>query len=195
MAHKTISHPHRAETHTRYNAARGHDARRDVLPPPESFDWSASGWAGLGAGAAFIVIQTAFTSMFNGDANLDAVRQIAAIALGESVLPSPTPFTALVFMAAMGVHMIVSLIYARVLAAIINGMNAERAILIGAGFGAALYAVNYYAFTNAFPWFIASRGWITLISHVAFGLIAAGIYEWLTAAKRRPHSPEGPLII
>lgn len=194
MAHKLISHPRRAETHTRYNAAPEHDARRDVLPPPETFDWSASGWAGFVAGAAFIVIQTAFTSLFSGDANIDAVRQIAAIALGESVLPSPTPFTALVFLAAMGVHMIMSLIYARVLSALINGMKAERAILIGAGFGAALYAVNYYAFTNVFPWFVASRGWVTLFSHVAFGVIAAGVYEWLTSARRRPHG-EGPLII
>lgn len=194
MAHKTMSHPRRPETHTRYNAARGHDARKDVLPPPETFDWSASGWAGFVAGAAFIVIQISFTSMFSGDANTDAIRQIAAIALGESVLPSPTPFTAIVFLAAMGVHMIMSLIYARILAAIINGMTAERAMLIGAGFGAALYAVNYYAFTNAFPWFIASRGWVTLFSHVVFGVLAAGVYQWLTSARRRT-PPEGPLII
>jgi len=161
--------------------------RRGVpLPPDEGFDWSASGWAGLGAGAAFIVIQTSFVSMFSGDANTDAVRQIAAIALGESILPKPTSFTAIVFLAAAGVHMILSLIYARVLAAIIHGMRAEKAITIGAVFGALLYGVNYYLFTSLFPWFAVSRGWITLFSHIAFGALAAGIYEWLTVANRRP---------
>ncbi|MDO8757137.1 MAG: hypothetical protein Q7J64_03920 [Elusimicrobiota bacterium] len=140
------------------------------------------------------MIQTSFVSLFNGDANIDAIRQIAAIALGRSVLPSPTPFTAIVFLAAMGVHMIMSLIYARILASIINGMKAERAILIGAGFGSALYAVNYYLFTNMFPWFEASRGWITLIAHVIFGTLAAAIYMWLTSRRQRP-LPERPLII
>jgi len=160
---------------------------------PEGFDWSASGWAGFIAGGAFILIQTSFTSLFNGDASVDAIRQIAAIALGESVLPAPSPFTTLVFMAAMGVHMIMSLIYARVLASIVHGMPAERAIIIGAGFGAILYAINFYAFTSFFPWFAVSRGWITLFSHVVFGVLAAGVYEWLTATRRQPH--KAPLII
>lgn len=183
MSQKTM--PHRAHARPRTTARP---------TPPEGFDWSASGWAGMIAGGAFIVIQTSFTSLFNGDPSVDAIRQIAAIALGDSVLPGATRFTALVFMAAMGVHLIMSLIYARVLAAIVHGMTAERAILIGAGFGAVLYSANYYLFTNMFPWFAVSRGWITLFSHVAFGVIAAGAYEWLTSARRRP-PPEGPLII
>lgn len=192
MRHGTLPQP---RVHHRPSMARRHDARQDVPPPPASFDWSASGWAGLVAGGAFIVIQTSFTSMFMGDANVDAIRQIAAIALGESVLPGPTKFTALVFMAAMGVHMIMSLIYARILAAIIHGMAAERAMLFGAGFGACLYAINYYAFTNYFPWFAVSRGWITLLSHVVFGVLAAGVYEWLTAPAQKPPRSERPLII
>ncbi len=186
-SHQHPLRPHHA--HPRRAAWEAHPDKR-----PEGFDWSASGWAGLIAGGAFIVIQTSFTSLFNGDANVDAIRQIAAIALGKSVLPAPSPFTALVFMAAMGVHMIMSLIYARVLAAIVHGKPAERAILIGAGFGAILYVINFYAFTNVFPWFAVSRGWITLFSHIVFGVLAAGVYEWLTSTRRRP-LPEGPLII
>lgn len=192
MSHPTLPHPRHRSAHLRPSMGRRH-ARDEAPPPPEGFDWSASGWAGLVAGGAFIVIQTSFTSMFTGDAKVDAIRQIAAIALGESVLPDPTKFTALVFMAAMGVHLIMSLIYARILAAIIHGMSTERAISIGAGFGAVLYAINYYAFTNFFPWFAVSRGWITLFSHVVFGMLAAGVYEWLTMPNRKP--PEGPLII
>lgn len=180
-------------THPRAHARSVPASRKAPVFAPEAFDWAASGWAGLAAGAAFIVIQTSFVSMFTGDTNTDAVRQIAAIALGESVLPGKTPFTAIVFLAAMGVHMILSLMYARLLAAIIHGMSAARAISVGAGFGALLYAVNFYLFTDLFPWFTVSRGWLTLFTHVAFGMIAAGVYKRLTAAKRRP--PEGPVII
>lgn len=180
-------------THARAHVRPAPASRKSPAAAVEPFDWAASGWAGLAAGAAFIVIQTSFVSMFTGDANTDAVRQVAAIALGESVLPEKTPFTGLVYLAAMGVHMILSLMYARLLAAIVHGLSEARAIAVGAGFGALLYAANFYLFTDFFPWFAVSRGWITLFTHVAFGMIAAGVYKRLTAAKRRP--PEGPVII
>lgn len=176
---------HMPHLHVRAQARPLRARRGGPLATDGGFDWSASGWAGLAAGGAFIVIQTSFVSMFTGDANTDAIRQIAAIALGEAVLPGKTPFTGLVFLSAMGVHMILSLIYARILAAIVHGMRTGRAIAIGAVFGSLLYAVNFYWFTDYFPWFAVSRGWITLFSHIAYGTIAAGVYEWLTVSNRR----------
>lgn len=157
--------------------------RAKALEP--ELDWAAAGWAGLIAGIAFVLAETTLTSLFTGGPDADAVRRIAAIALGETVLPPPTPFTALVFVAAMSVHLPLSLLYARILAALVRGLDAGRAAAAGASFGAILYAVNYYVFTEIFPWFAPARGWITLTSHVVFGVLAAWTYVELAGRSAR----------
>jgi len=147
-------------------------------------DWAASGWAGLGAGGAFILLQTFLGALFGGGDKTDAVRRIASIALGGAVMPAGEPFTVIVFLAAAAVHIPLSLIYARVLAAMIDGMRPARAVASGALFGAALYVVNYYVFSGVFPWFVTARGPEALVSHLAFGALAAAIY---TRLARRPN--------
>ena len=104
--------------------------RRPSEPRVEAgLDWEASGWAGLAAGAAFILIQTFLGALFGGGGRTDAVRRLASIALGQSVMPSAEPFTAIVFLAAAAVHIPLSLIYARALAALIDGMKTARGII------------------------------------------------------------------
>lgn len=139
-------------------------------------DWSASGTAGLLAGLLMIVVETGLSSLFVGGSDTDPVRRIAAIALGQSVLPATTPFTALVFLAAMSVHLPLSLLYARVLAALVRDLDGPGAAAGGALFGAALYALNYHALSGVLPWFADARGWISLASHIVFGATAGGLY-------------------
>jgi len=146
-------------------------------------DWAASGWAGLAAGAVFVLIQTFLGVLLGGGGMTDGVRRIASIALGESVMPAGAAFSVIVFLAAAGVHIPLSLIYARVLAAMIDGMRPARALTVGAVFGAGLYLLNYHVFSRIFPWFVSARGPAALLSHLAFGLFAAGIY---TRLARRP---------
>jgi hypothetical protein len=163
-------------------AGRRRARRRAVERAPESeLDWAAAGWAGLAAGLLMIALETALSSLSAGAAGTGPIRQIAAIALGGSVLPPLSPFTGLVFLAAMSVHLPLSLIYARLLAPLVHGSRGGRAAAIGVLFGAGLYALNYYALAGVFPWFAASRGWITLVSHLAFGAVAAGMYVLLRA--------------
>ena len=159
-------------------------ARRTGRPFVSSgLDWAASGWAGLAAGAAFILIQTFLGALFGGGSSTDAVRRIASLALGSSVMPAGENFTVLVFLAAAAVHIPLSLIYARVLAALIDGMSMGRSLAAGLAFGLGLYFVNYYVFSGLFPWFVTARGPAALVAHAAFGLLAAGIY---TRLARRP---------
>lgn len=49
----------------------------------------------------------------------------------------------------------------------------------GAAFGLCLYAVNMYGFTAVFPWFEGTRDGITVATHAAFGMVAAGVYRML----------------
>jgi hypothetical protein len=143
-----------------------------------TLDWGAAGWAGLAGGGILILLETSLTSLLAKGPTVDAIRPIAAIALGQAVLPASTPFTALVFATAVSVHLMLSLIYARILAAIIDALELSpgRAAASGAAFGVLLYWINFYAFASVFPWFAAVRGGVALFSHVVYGAATAAIY-------------------
>jgi hypothetical protein len=158
---------------------------RGPLAGEEGLDWGASGWAGLAAGAAFILVQTFSGLVFGSGGSDEAVRRLASVALGEIALSAGAPLTPLVFFAAAAVHIPLSLIYARVLAAMIHGAGPVRALAAGALFGAALYYVNYHVISEIFPWFVSAQGPAALVSHLVFGLLAAGIYERLTRPPER----------
>jgi hypothetical protein len=167
-------------------SATAGSARRRPLEE-RNFNWAASGWAGLIAGVLYIVLDSLLITLFTGGASLDVVRRIAEIALRQSAPPPRTAFTVLVFFAAMVVHLPLSLLYARGIAAVVQGMSEPRAVAFGAALGAGLYGVNYYVFVRLFPWFADGRSWIALISHVAFGATAAWVYVALTPLARTRH--------
>lgn len=116
---------------------------------------------------------------------------IAAIVMGRGVLPmpggGPPTFDFGVFAVAMLVHSVLSVLFACVLAAIVNRMTLWTALLAGAIFGVALYIVNFYIFTAVFPWFAMGRTWVTVFSHVSFGIAAAWTYRAL-AGRTRPYA-------
>jgi prepilin signal peptidase PulO-like enzyme (type II secretory pathway) len=164
-----------------------HAYRHTHLPSDgaREFDWGAAGWAGVIAGVLYILADSTMVALFTHDSSSALVRRIAAIALGgPSESPSPQ-FTQLVFFAATVVHLPLSLLYARIIAAVVQRLDAARATACGAALGAGIYVMNYYGFTHLFPWFATGRGAITLVSHVLFGAVAAWIYIAETHAKKR----------
>jgi hypothetical protein len=162
-------------------------SRRARALKEKDFSWSAAGWAGLIAGLLYIALHTILVMIFSGKPSSDVVRRIAEIALHQSSPPVDSSFTTIVFFAAMVVHLPLSLIYARGIAAVVQGMDVARATAFGALLGAGLYGVNYYVFVRLFPWFADGRGWMTLLSHVVFGATAACIYAELTPGARTKH--------
>ena len=140
-------------------------------------NWAAAGWAGVSAGAAFLALETWAAGA------RDAIALIASVALGPGMTPAPSP--ALVYLAAAAVHLPLSLIYARLLAVLINGRSMGASLAYGAAFGAALYGLNFYVFSAAFPLFALARGPASLAAHFAYGLIAAGVYTKLAARYQR----------
>lgn len=140
-------------------------------------------WAGVMAGIASTLIQLLlwliFTDDFPSILYRDA-RLTAAMVLGHSVLPPPATFDAGVMLTATFIHFTLSIAYAAVLALAAARLNTIPAFWAGIGFGVALYVVNLYGFTAIFPWFAQTRGWITLIAHLIFGLTAISGYRWLS---------------
>ena len=53
-------------------------------------------------------------------------------------------------------------------------------LLIGAILDVAVYGVKMYGFTTIFPWFEASRDWITAAAYLVFGIAAIGVYKMLS---------------
>jgi hypothetical protein len=134
--------------------------------------WDSIFWAGVTAGSLAALFQAlvwiSFTDDFPAVLYRDA-RLTAAVILGTSVLPPPATFDVSIMLTATLVHFGLSFFYAGLLAASAPIRNVS-ALLLGITFGIVLYLVNLYGFTLIFPWFTHARGWITLVTHVVFGV-------------------------
>lgn len=112
---------------------------------------------------------------------------MAAIVMGETVLPPPASFDLTIFMVPMIVHFALSVVLAFPLAWAIYRwhLSLGATLALGAAFGLLIYLVNFYPVTAAlFPWFAMARNWITIRSHIVFGNVLAWAY--LGLARREP---------
>ena len=143
-------------------------------------DWRAAVLAGLVSGAVFLALEMVMVPVFLDGSPWGPLRMMAAIVLGQGVLPvpgqMPAPPDAGVLMAALTVHTGLSILYAVILSAIVSRMSAGGALVTGAAFGVLLYIVNFYGFTALFPWFAMARNWVSIVAHAVFGLAAAWAY-------------------
>lgn len=138
--------------------------------------------AGLFAGIMSTVVQMLLWLLFTGDFPhllFRDARLAAALVLGAHVLPPPATFDVAAWIAATAIHFALSVVYAAMLCPFIARAASHRALAAGAVFGGALYVVNFYGWTEVFPWFVQARGWIAAAAHVAFGLAAAGACRFL----------------
>jgi hypothetical protein len=113
-------------------------------------------------------------------------RMTAAIVLGRSVLPPPATFDGGIVAVAFALHLGLSIAYAGLIAFIVHKGGLLRGIIGGAALGLALYAINYWTFAQWFPWFLDLKSGIALVSHVAFGALAGGMYELLEVERFVP---------
>lgn len=155
---------------------KSHGARAHAV------DWSAAVWAGVVSGAVFMMLEMAMVPMFMGGSPWGPPRMIAAMVMGDGVLPPPATFDLTILMVAMVVHFVLSVAFALVLALLVARLIAGPALAVGAAFGLALYLVNFYGMTAIFPWFAMARNWVSIFAHVVFGLIAA----WWYRARAHP---------
>lgn len=132
--------------------------------------------SGLIAGAVFLVYELIMVPLALGGSVWDAPRMIAAILLGEDVLPtpaSPGTFDFGVLMTAMLLHFTLSIIYAVVIGYAIKTVNPSLALIVGALAGLTIYLLNFYGFSSLFPWFAMARNWVSISAHLIFGLVVA----------------------
>lgn len=148
-----------------------------------SLSWSAAVWAGIVAGivatGAQMVLWWVFTDDLPEILYRDA-RLTAAMLMGPEVLPPPPAFDWKVMAVATLIHFAISIAYGLLLACLIFRLGLVLALLVGAVYGLALYAINMYGMTVLFPWFSVARDWITIVAHVVFGVSLASTYKALS---------------
>ncbi len=133
-------------------------------------------WSGLIAGAVFMMLEMLMVPMFLGGSPWGPPRMIAAIAMGEGVLPPPATFDMTIVLVAVVVHFVLSLVLAFIFAFIAKGRTAGSAALIGGVFGLVVYLVSFYGMTAVFPWFEMARNWVSIFAHVMFGVVLGWVY-------------------
>lgn len=107
------------------------------------------------------------------DTLLRDARLTAAIVMGSAVLAAAPAWHWDVLLAATLIHFALSLIYAAIALPLLRSLGASAAIVTGAVYGLAIYGVNLHGFTALFPWFTVARGWVTIVTHVVFGISLA----------------------
>ncbi len=150
-----------------------------------SIDWKAAIWAGLIAGVVFMMLEMALMGTIGGQSPWGPPRMIAAMAMGETVLPPPATFDAGIMMVAMMIHFMLSIVFGVILGWAISRwrMNLATAVIVGTAFGLLIYFVDFYLMTAIFPWFAMARGGISAFAHAVFGLVLGWVYH--AAASRR----------
>jgi hypothetical protein len=135
--------------------------------------------AGICAGVVSTLAQLLLWRLSGQDALLLLMRDArltAALLLGSEVLPPPATFDSGVMLAATAIHFLLSMLYAAVLLPL-RRMSLGSSLIIGTGFGVALYFLNLHGFTAIFPWFAEARGAITLAVHAVFGVTVMLTYR------------------
>ena len=150
-----------------------------LVEAPRSIRWSAAVLAGLIIGGWFLILPRGIP--------WSSVTFFSAAVLGR-VMPPDVPF-----LAAVVLHLALSVCYALVVAAVVHRLRPELAILTGAITGFGLYLLNLGAVYYLFHW-AYGREPAVIIAHLLFGAFAAGAYRGLatrrTAAADAP--PPGP---
>ena len=149
---------------------------RRAITRSSTLDWSAAVKAGLAVGLAFAALQMILVTVADGIDIGTLLRMTAGILLGRWAAISPNAVGAGTVLAALLVHLSLTLLYDVVLGFIVRGLRVGAVVFAGGVFGAVLYAVNFFLFIGLFPWFADVRGWAAAVDHVLFGLALGGAY-------------------
>lgn len=146
-------------------------------------DWRAAVIAGIVAGIIFLVVNMGLSGRLLGNAQLP-LQLSAAMVMGAEVLPPAVGLGGGVFATGIVIHLVLSVLFACVIAFCLHRWGIWVGILGGALFGLALYSINYYFMSGFFPGLAPLRGWLMALSHIIFGACAGGIYEALERDRR-----------
>ena len=156
------------------------------------FDWRAALWASLVAGLAFALLDTGLDWALRGFSPWTPLRKTAAIVLGPDTLSPSDSVAPTIVLVAIALHFALSMAYGTLLALILPTINRTWVVLFGGFYGLALYYINFYGFNAFSPWFADERDWLSIASHLVFGVVLAYAYATISAHGPRQAEPPRP---
>lgn len=116
------------------------------------------------------------------------VYMIAGIVMGPQALQA-TGFDFGTAVVGVLVHLVLSVLLGLAISWLVHRFDMGAAVGTGAAIGLAIYLINFHVMTALFPWFAEMRNWITVLTHLVFGSVAAGSY---VALRHAPETRERP---
>lgn len=124
------------------------------MPTHSSRFWLAAFYAGMAAGIlstiAQILLWWLFWDSLPSILYRDA-RFVAAVILGQGVLPPPATLDWQVMLIATWIHFGLSIIYAIVLSWLIHRLDIKNSLIAGGLYGLVIFTINMYGFVIIFP--------------------------------------------
>lgn len=149
-------------------------------PSLRGVDGRAMALATLAAAAVALALYLFYVpaAVGAGDATV-VLRYMASILLGDEILAPGVSFSALIVLAGLFAHLVVSGLMTWLITFVLHRWGLVTGIIGGALFGLAFFFINHYTLTFVYPHFYAMNHAAVLVVHVVFGAVAGGVYELL----------------
>jgi uncharacterized membrane protein YagU involved in acid resistance len=158
----------------------------DAAEVRDAHFWRHAVFAGLIGGAVFMMAEMLMV-MLIGESPWAPPRMIADMVLGPDVLPAqgvPATFDMGILMAAMMVHFPLAIVYGLLIGALVQRTTMRSytgALTEGAAIGLVIYLVNFYFIAS----FAMARNWVSVVTHILFGLVTAWAFLGLVEPQSR----------
>lgn len=140
---------------------------------------------GLVAGAAYLLAQVSFSAAVRPGSAAEPLQRIAAMLMGADTAPPDSELTFTVIGMSLMIHFALSMVFGRIVSVLAWKRRFGPGLVVGAGVGLALYALNFGVIAPAaFPWFTDSLRWPTMVNHALFGAVAAAVCLALRGWRR-----------
>jgi hypothetical protein len=133
-----------------------------------SIRWKRALQVGLGVGAVMFLLTRGIPWVGSG--------AIAPAIMGREVAPGREA-TPLFSFSVIGLHLIMSALYALIIAPIVHGFRPWTAGVVGGVVGLVLYFINYAMAGMLMESAITQREWPAIALHVIFGIVFAEAYK------------------